>query len=153
VEVLHQQSARKDLPFGQQYVCGVFPWENKHQPCLSKGEVYFGHPDFIRQTIRINPSCYIWTMDHIITADDSKEIEILSKWLDWTWMLGQLFQQPEIEMVTSAIYKLRSKISGKFDGKILLHKLEIMTKEAKENPMSHWTFTTPRAMIGGAIKS
>jgi hypothetical protein len=105
------------------------------------------------QTVRINPSCYIRTMDHIITADDSKEIEILSKWLDWTWTLGQLFQQPEIEMVTSAIYKLRSKISCKFDAKILLHKLEIMTKEAKENPMSHWTFTTLGAMIGGAIKS
>jgi hypothetical protein len=29
------------------------------------------------QTIRINPSCYIRTMDHIITADDSEEIEIL----------------------------------------------------------------------------
>jgi hypothetical protein len=34
------------------------------------------------QTIRINPSCYIRTMDHIITADDSEEIEFLDKWLD-----------------------------------------------------------------------
>jgi hypothetical protein len=35
------------------------------------------------QTIQINPSCYIRTMDHfIITADDSEEIEILDKWLD-----------------------------------------------------------------------
>jgi hypothetical protein len=47
------------------------------------------------QTIRINPSCYIWTMDHIITADDSEEVEILDKWLEWTWTLPQLFQQPE----------------------------------------------------------
>ncbi len=36
------------------------------------------------QTVRINPSCYIRTMDHIIMADDSEEIEIHSKWLDWT---------------------------------------------------------------------
>jgi hypothetical protein len=55
------------------------------------------------QTIRINPSCYIRTMDHIITADDSEEIEILDKWLDWTWTLPQLFQQPESEVVISAI--------------------------------------------------
>jgi hypothetical protein len=34
------------------------------------------------QTVRINPSCYIRTMDHIITADDSEEIKIHSKWLD-----------------------------------------------------------------------
>jgi hypothetical protein len=85
-------------------------------------------------------------MDHIITADDSEEIEIHSKWLDWTWTMGQLFQQPESKLVTTAIDKLRTKISGKFDAEILLHELEIMTKE---NPISHWTFTTPGAMIGG----
>jgi hypothetical protein len=39
------------------------------------------------QTIRINPRCYIRIMDHIITANDSEEIEILDKWLDWTWTL------------------------------------------------------------------
>ncbi len=73
-------------------------------------------------------------MDHIFTADDSEEIEIHSKWLNWTWTLGQLFQQPESEMVTMAIDKLRTKISGKFDAEILLNKLETMTKEAKEIP-------------------
>jgi hypothetical protein len=103
------------------------------------------------QTVKINPSCYIWTMDLIITADDSEEIEIHSKWLDWTWTLGQLFQQPENEMVTTAIDKLRTKISGKFKAEILVHKLETMTKNAKENPVSHWTFATRGAMIGGAI--
>jgi hypothetical protein len=46
------------------------------------------------QTVRIKPSCYVLTMSHIITADYSEEIEIHSKWLDWTWTLGQLFQQP-----------------------------------------------------------
>jgi hypothetical protein len=103
------------------------------------------------QTIRINLSCYIRTMDHIIMAGDSEEIKIHSMWLDWTWTLGQLFQQPESEMDTTAIDKLCTKISGKFDAKILLHKLETMTKEAKEIPVNHWTFTTPGAMIGGAI--
>jgi hypothetical protein len=70
-------------------------------------------------------------------------------------MLGQLFQQPENEMVTTAIDKLRAKISGKFDAEVLLHKLETMTKEAKEMakevPVNHWIFTTPGAMIGGTL--
>ncbi len=52
------------------------------------------------QTVRINPSCYIRT-------------------IDWTWTLGQLFQQPENKMVTTAIDKLRTKISGKFDAEAL----------------------------------
>jgi hypothetical protein len=107
------------------------------------------------QTVRINPSCYIRTMDHIITADDSEEIEIHSKWLDWTWTLGQLFQQPENEVVTMAIAKLQNKISGKFDTEVLLHELETMTKEgkelAKEVLFNHWIFTSPRTMIGATL--
>jgi hypothetical protein len=105
------------------------------------------------QTVRVNPSCYIWTMDHIITADDSEELLIHSKWLDWTWTLGQLFQQPENEKVTKAIDWLRERISGKFDAEILINELETMTKEAKEDPLTHWIFTTPGAMLGGAILS
>jgi hypothetical protein len=73
------------------------------------------------QTVRINPSCFIRTMDHIITADDSEEIEIHSKWQDWTWMLGELFQQLENEVVTVAIEKLCTKLCGKFDAEVLLH--------------------------------
>ena len=107
------------------------------------------------QTVRINPSCYIRTMDHIITADDSEEITIHSKWLDWTWTLGQLFQQSENEVVTEAITKLRTRISGKFDAEVLLHELETMTKEAKELakevPFNHWIFTSPGAMIGATL--
>jgi hypothetical protein len=54
-------------------------------------------------------------MDHIITAADSEEVEILDKWLDWIWTLPQLFQQPESEVVLLAIERLRTKIAGKFD--------------------------------------
>jgi hypothetical protein len=60
-------------------------------------------------------------MDHIITADDREEITIHLKWLDWTWTLGQLFQKSENEVVTMAIAKLRTKISGKFNAEVLLH--------------------------------
>ncbi len=63
--------------------------------------------------------------------------------------MGQLFQQLENEVVTAAIDKLRSKMSGKLDTEVLLHKLETMTKEAKELakevPFNHWIFTSPRA--------
>jgi hypothetical protein len=107
------------------------------------------------QTVRINPSCYIRTMDHIITSNDSEEIEIHLKWLDRTWTLGQLFQQSENEVVTTAIAKLWNKISGKFDAEVLLHELETMTKEAKELakevPFNHWIFTSPGAMIGANL--
>ncbi len=92
-------------------------------------------------------------MDHIITADDSEEMEIHSKWLDWTWTLGQLFQQPENEKVTKAIDRLLERISGKFDAEILINELETMTKEAKEEPLTNWIFTTPGAMLGGAVIS
>ena len=94
-------------------------------------------------------------MDHIITVDDSEEIEILDKWLDWTWTLPQLFQQPESEVVISAIDRLRNKISGRLDADVLIHELETMTKEAKalaqESILNHWIFTSPGAMIGGTI--
>jgi hypothetical protein len=107
------------------------------------------------QTIRINPSCYIRTIDHIITADDSEEMEILDKWLDWTWTLPQLFQQPESEVVISAIERLWTNIASRFDADVLIQELETMTKEAKaqaqESILSHWIFTSPGAMIGGTI--
>ncbi len=83
------------------------------------------------QMVRINPSCYVRSMDHIITADDDEEIQIHSKWLNWTWTLGQLFQQPENEKVTAAIDRLRTKISSKFDAEILIKELETMTREAR----------------------
>jgi hypothetical protein len=51
-------------------------------------------------------------------------------------------------MVTTAIDKLCTKISRKFDTEVLLHELQTMTKET---PVNHWIFTTPGAMIGGAL--
>jgi hypothetical protein len=80
-------------------------------------------------------------MDDFIMADDSEEIKILDKWLDWTWTLPQLFQQPESEVVISAIERLRAKIAGRFDADALIQQLETMTKEAKalsqESVLSH----------------
>jgi hypothetical protein len=107
------------------------------------------------QTIRVNPSCYFRTMDHIITADDSEEVEILDKWLDWIWTVPLLFKQPESEVFLSAIKRLLTKIAGKFNADVLIQELETMSKEARTTAqkgiLSHWIFTSPGAMIGGTI--
>jgi hypothetical protein len=68
--------------------------------------------------------------------------------LDWTWTLGKLFQQPENEIVTAAIEKLRTKIAGKFAADVLLHKLDTLMKEVTPE---HWTFTSPGVMITGTM--
>jgi hypothetical protein len=102
-------------------------------------------------SIRISPGCHVRTMDHLITDDDSEEMEIHSKWLDWTWTLGQLFQQPENKKVTKAINQLQQRISGKFDTDTLINELQQMTKEAKAKQFNHWDFTILGAMIGGAV--
>ncbi len=49
LQILDRWSTRKDLPYGQQHICGVFPREDQHQPRLSKGEDYFGSTDLFRQ--------------------------------------------------------------------------------------------------------
>ena len=94
-------------------------------------------------------------MDHIITADDSEEFTIHSKWLDWTWTLGQLFKQEESAVDATAIAQLRTRISGRFNAEVLLNELATMTKEAKElakeTPFNHWIFTSPGAMIGATL--
>jgi hypothetical protein len=58
-------------------------------------------------------------------------------------------------VVTAAIAKLRTRISGKFNAEVLLHELETMTKEAKElakeTPFNHWIFNSPGTMIGATL--
>ena len=58
-------------------------------------------------------------------------------------------------MVASAIAKLRTRLSGKFDAEVLLNELATMSKEAKEQakevPFNHWIFTSPGAMIGATL--
>jgi hypothetical protein len=100
------------------------------------------------QAVKLNPRCNIRTKDHVITADKTEDKEVHSKWLDWTWLLGGLFQQPENKIVTAAIQKLCTQISGKFDADILLCELNYLAKEV--NP-DHWTFTLPGGMITGAM--
>jgi hypothetical protein len=54
-------------------------------------------------------------MDHVITADDSEDMEIHSTWLNWTMTLSHFFDQKDSEQITKVINELRDKITGKFD--------------------------------------
>jgi hypothetical protein len=87
-------------------------------------------------------------MDHIITADETKEIEVHSKLLDWTWTLGERLQQPENKIITNAIQKLQTQISGRFNADELLWELALVKSSVT---LYHWTFTSPGVMITGTM--
>jgi hypothetical protein len=87
-------------------------------------------------------------MDHLISADDSEEHQILNPWLDWTMTLSQLFNHEENEHYTVMIMDFRKTILGDFDASQLLTHLETV-----QQPFSadHWQFTSPAVMLGTAI--
>jgi hypothetical protein len=67
------------------------------------------------QTITVQQGCHVPTMDHVITADDSEDMENHSTWLNWTMTLSQLFDHKDSEQITKVINELRDKITGEFD--------------------------------------
>ncbi len=40
------------------------------------------------QAITVQSGCHIATMDHLITADETDDVEVHSTWLDWTMTLS-----------------------------------------------------------------
>jgi len=46
-------------------------------------------------SITVQAGCNIPTMDHVISADDSEETQILNSWLDWTMSLPELFNHKD----------------------------------------------------------
>jgi hypothetical protein len=62
--------------------------------------------------------------------------------------LGELFQQPENEIITNAIEKIQTKILGKFDAYTLLCKLDTLVKDTTPE---HLIFTLPSVMIEKAM--
>ncbi len=85
-------------------------------------------------------------MDHVISADESKTIEIQKKTMDWTGELAELFGRVNTEGIHRAIQGLRTKYNGEFDASELFKELD-QVKPAD----THWTFTSPAAMIGIAL--
>jgi hypothetical protein len=86
------------------------------------------------------PGCYIRTMDHVISAVESEKIEIQKKTMDWT---RELFGRANTEGIHTAIQGLRTKYNGEFDAIELFKELDQIRAA-----VTHWTFTSPAAMIG-----
>jgi hypothetical protein len=60
----------------------------------------------------VEPGCYIRTMDHVISADESETIEIQKKTMDWTGELTELFGRANTEGIHTAVQGLRTKYNG-----------------------------------------
>ncbi len=103
---------RKIFQLGEQHTCAVLLRDHQHNHVCPKAKTIAAVQVKSGQAVKLNPGCYIRTMDHIIMAYETKDKEVHSKWLDWTWTLGKLFQQPENEIVTDTIKKLQTQISG-----------------------------------------
>ncbi len=94
----------------------------------------------------MEPGCYVRTIDHVISADESETIEIQRKTMHWTGELAELFGRANTKGIHKAIQGLRTKYNGEFDASELYKELD-QIKPAE----AHWTFTSPAAMIGIAL--
>jgi hypothetical protein len=97
-------------------------------------------------TVTVEQSCYIRTMDHVILADESETIEIQKKSMDWTGKLAELFNRANIEVIHTDIQGLRTKFNGEFNTSELFKEHD-QIKPANALSM----FTSPAAMIGIAL--
>jgi len=101
-----------------------------------------------RQSVTVSHGCHIPTMDHLISADESEEMEIVNSWLNWTMSLSQLFNHNVNEQLKAMIVDLRKHINGNFDASQLLKCLDRVKKPFFAD---HWQFSLPAAMFGAAI--
>jgi hypothetical protein len=118
---------------------------NTNQVCQAKNTIQTRQINS-GDTVTVEPGCYIWTMDHVISADESEAIEIQKKTMDWTGELAELFGRANTEGIHQAIQGLQTKYNGEFDASELFKELD-QIKPAE----AHWTFTSPVAMIGIAL--
>jgi len=100
------------------------------------------------QQIKIAPGCNIPTMDHLISADDSEETDILNSWLDWTMSLPELFNHEDTVQLTAMIKDIRKHITGDFDAS---HLLKLLDNVQKPFSADHWRFSSPAVMLGTAL--
>jgi hypothetical protein len=54
-------------------------------------------------------------MDHLNSADDLEDMEIVNSWLDWTMSLSQHFNHDDNAQLTAMITDIRKHINGDFD--------------------------------------
>jgi hypothetical protein len=55
------------------------------------------------QSVTVKPGCNIPTIDHLISAEESENMEIVNSWLDWTVSLSQLFNHNDNKQLTAMI--------------------------------------------------
>ncbi len=82
-------------------------------------------------TIRIKPGCYVQTMDHVISADESETIEIAIKTMDWAGEITDLFKYENKDAIHHAVQGLRTRYNGEFDATVLLNQLVSWTRETR----------------------
>jgi hypothetical protein len=97
------------------------------------------------QAIMVQPGCHIPTMYHIISTDNSTDVEIHSTWLDWRMTLAQLFNHHDSKQITQIVTQLGSTMTGSFHASELLQRLHELDKPFQS---THWLFSSPTAMIG-----
>jgi hypothetical protein len=100
------------------------------------------------QSVTVKPGCHIPTLDHLITADETEDMEIITSWLNWMMTLSQLFNHHDSKELTAMITDIRQHINGDFDASRLLQKLDSTQKPFSAD---HLQFSSPAAMIRVAI--
>jgi len=96
------------------------------------------------QAITVQSGCHIATMDHLITADETDDVEVHSTWLDWTMTLSQLFDHEDAEQITKVATEIRDTYTGKFDASELIKRLDNIQVPFQSK---HWIFSSPLIMI------
>jgi hypothetical protein len=100
-------------------------------------------------TIQIKSGCYVQTMDHVISAEESETIEVAIKTMDWADEITDLFHYGNKEAIHQPVQGLCTRYNGEFDATILLDQLDQL--DQCKTPDTHWIFTSPAVMIGTAI--
>jgi hypothetical protein len=96
------------------------------------------------QAVTVQSGCHIATMDHLITADETDDMEVHSTWLDWTMTLSQLFNHDDAEQITKIATEIRDTNTGAFDASELLQRLEHIDEPFQSK---HWIFSSPLIIL------
>jgi hypothetical protein len=57
-------------------------------------------------TIKVKPGCYVWTVDHVISANESETIEIAIKTMDWAGEITDLFHYENKDAIHQSVQGL-----------------------------------------------
>jgi hypothetical protein len=97
------------------------------------------------QAVTVHSGCHIPTMDPLITADETEEMQVHSTWLDWTMSLSQLFDHNNAEQIANAVHQIRDTTTGSFDASVLLQNLDKLNEPFQAK---HWIFSSPAMTFG-----